>query len=114
MLRFRCTTPAPPSRAISSAILHSVTVSMGEETNGRDRRIFLVRLVDSEISRGSTSLRPGSRMKSLNVNTSEAFFSFETKLNGKAILVLARGSTPKCYNKDIAQERHNTAIRKRC
>ena len=45
-LRFLWMTPAPPSLAISSAIRHSVTVSIGDETKGSSRVIFLVRLVE--------------------------------------------------------------------
>ena len=82
MLRFLWMTPTPPSRAISRASLDSVTVSIGDETKGSSRVMFLVRCVASEISRGSTSLLPGTRMKSRKVNTLEAFFSFETKLRG--------------------------------
>ena len=89
-LRFLCMTPAPPSLAISRASRHSVTVSMGDETKGSSSVIFLVRLDAREMSRGSTSLRPGSRMKSRKVKTLEAFFSFETKLNGKVLLSLPK------------------------
>ena|SRR5712692_5940782 len=80
---FRCITPAPPRRAISKARLHSVTVSIGEETNGTLRLIRFVRFVVRSISLGSTSLLPGRRMKSLNVKTLWAELSFERKLFDK-------------------------------
>ena len=64
---FRCMTPTAPILASSTAILHSVTVSMGDETMGRLSLIFLVRCDDRSMSLGSTSLRPGRRMKSLKV-----------------------------------------------
>jgi hypothetical protein len=63
---------------------------MGDETKGSSRVIFLVRLEDRAMSRGSTSLRPGSRMKSRKVKTLEAFFSFETKLRGKVLVSLPK------------------------
>ena len=44
-----------------------MTVSIGEETIGRLSLIFLVRLEERSMSLGSTSLRPGRRMKSLKV-----------------------------------------------
>jgi len=96
MLRLRWMTPAPPSLAISSAIRHSVTVSIGDDTNGSSMLMLLVSLVVSLISFGSTSLLPGSRMKSRKVKTFDAFFSFDTKLRGKVSLSpLAKGCTPR-------------------
>ena len=67
MLMFRCITPTAPILASSAAIRHSVTVSIGDETRGRLSLIFLVRLEERSMSFGSTSLRPGRRMKSRKV-----------------------------------------------
>ena len=80
----RCITPAPPRRAISKARLHSVTVSIGDETSGILSLIRLVSIDDRSIPLGSTSLLPGRRMKSLKVNTFCAELSFERKLFDKA------------------------------
>ena len=67
VLMLRWMTPTAPSLASSTAILHSVTVSIGEETRGKLSLMFFVRFEERSISLGSTSLRPGKRMKSRNV-----------------------------------------------
>ena len=53
---------------MAMAISDSVTVSMGLETSGDLRVIFLVRGLISSTSRGRKSMYPGSRIKSLYVN----------------------------------------------
>jgi hypothetical protein len=60
-----------------------VTVSMGDETRGSLSSILFVNIDERTISRGSTSLLPGRRMKSRKVYTSRADFSFATKRDRK-------------------------------
>ena len=54
----------PPKSAIWIAIPDSVTVSIGDETNGALSWILRVRLVESSMSSVPNSMCPGSRMRS--------------------------------------------------
>ena len=46
--------PIPPAFAISIAIFASVTVSIADDKNGADRRIFLLKFIDISVSIGKT------------------------------------------------------------
>src|SRR2546428_3585626 len=64
---------------------------MGEETTGMLSLIFPVSRVVRSISRGSSSLLPGRRMKSRKVYTLAAPFSFVRELCGKVSLPMVVG-----------------------
>ncbi len=57
-------TPTPPFSHIERAISHSVTVSIGEETNGKSTSIFFVSLVFKETSSLEKSTNPGMIIRS--------------------------------------------------
>jgi len=65
---------------MAMAISDSVTVSMGLETSGDLRVIFLVRGLISSTSRGRKSMYPGSRIKSLYVNPWPSMISWEPEM----------------------------------
>ena len=55
MDRLRCSTPAPPMRAMATAIRASVTVSMAEESSGTFSRIRRLSWAVVSASLGSTA-----------------------------------------------------------
>ncbi|KAF4520786.1 hypothetical protein B566_EDAN011438 [Ephemera danica] len=57
--------PIPPQSAIAIAISDSVTVSIGEDTSGVFRVIFLVSADVNSTSSAAKSMKPGNMMKSL-------------------------------------------------
>mmetsp|Transcript_80900 Transcript_80900/g.142660 ORF Transcript_80900/g.142660 Transcript_80900/m.142660 type:complete len:205 (+) Transcript_80900:1566-2180(+) len=69
-------TPMPPRSAMFTAMFTSVTVSIGELTNGVLSRIFLVKLHSSWTTSGEKSMYPGSMRKSLYVRPSPFVMSW--------------------------------------
>lgn len=65
--------------AIAIAISASVTVSIGDETSGAFKVMFLVSCDDNFTSSALKSMNPGSKMKSLEYRTWEVI----NKLNRK-------------------------------
>ncbi len=75
--RLRCSTPTPPWRAMATAILASVTVSMDAETSGIRRRYRRVIRVEVSASLGSTAEWAGSRSTSSKVSPTGPNLSWE-------------------------------------
>ncbi|KAH3683422.1 hypothetical protein WICPIJ_005641 [Wickerhamomyces pijperi] len=57
--------PIPPNKAMWMAISASVTVSIGEETNGVFKVMFLVNLDSKDTTEDGKSILPGKTKKSL-------------------------------------------------
>ena len=64
ILRLRWRTPIPPFRAMATAMVASVTVSMAAESTGDFMVMFLVRWVVVSTSEGTTSDSLGNRSTS--------------------------------------------------
>jgi hypothetical protein len=66
--RLRCSTPTPPCRAMATAILASVTVSMAEESSGTRKLIRLVSLAVVSASLGISCECAGNSSTSSKVS----------------------------------------------
>src|SRR3990172_2785615 len=76
-VQLRCRTPSPPRRASEMAISLSVTVSMGLDTNGTLMEWFTVILVDNSTWPASTSVQPGSRIRSRKVTATSVSLTLD-------------------------------------
>src|SRR6185312_7003063 len=75
--RLRCSTPAPPCRAIAIAIRASVTVSIAAETSGMFTVMLRLSRVRVRASPGARSEYPGTSRTSSKVSPSSANFSLK-------------------------------------
>jgi hypothetical protein len=73
--RLRCSTPAPPCRAMAIAIRASVTVSMAEDSSGTRRVMLRESRLEVSTSLGTTSDASGSSSTSSKVRPTIANFS---------------------------------------